>query len=234
MNEYITFKELTNYLEIDESSVETFKFIIQEYTPYSEIGSPISDDFKFKNSIETWRELCYGLSGFCEEHGRQKLFDEEYYKCLSENFENYPVEIKSNILDEIGKLHKYSTTALLEILHKMKPEILNSLHSFTNQSATMQKEEKGFVYLANLDNEKGLIKIGKTNNITQRESTFVTGNIHLKIFAYVQCENPYELENFLHKFFKNKQVKNEWFSLTDDDVQLLVELFDFKFAVETK
>jgi len=42
------------------------------------------------------------------------------------------------------------------------------------------------------------------------------------LIGFVSIENGLQLESKLHGFFKSKKINNEWFDLTDDEVDLIL------------
>ena len=78
---------------------------------------------------------------------------------------------------------------------------------------------KGYVYLI-ADFENQAFKIGKSkNNPIKRLKQLQTGNSsELVLLETFQTEYPYRLESILHNKYKHKQVHNEWFALTTDEV----------------
>ena len=86
---------------------------------------------------------------------------------------------------------------------------------------------KGFVYLIVEVNEKGQekFKIGVTkNNPKERLKKLKTGNSNeLEVLKFYESENYKRIEKWFHmKYASRKTIaKNEFFSLTDDQVCLL-------------
>lgn len=66
-------------------------------------------------------------------------------------------------------------------------------------------------------------KIGKTNNIDKRENTIRTGNIDFKIIAFVGRD----IENELHSKFEIKRMEREWFHLSDNDIDNIINEYGF-------
>lgn len=64
------------------------------------------------------------------------------------------------------------------------------------------------------------IKIGKTINIEKRIKQLST-SISFKIYYEILGDST--LENKLHKIFKNKRVKNEWFDVTLEEIKAKIE-----------
>jgi len=61
----------------------------------------------------------------------------------------------------------------------------------------------------------GPIKIGVASNVDRRLDTLQTGN-HMELFlvAKIKCQSKthaYSIENALHKKFKGKRIRGEWF-----------------------
>ncbi|GHU49471.1 hypothetical protein FACS1894200_08140 [Spirochaetia bacterium] len=100
-----------------------------------------------------------------------------------------------------------------------------------NPSAAMSDDKICFVYIAKQLNESGIYKIGVSKDITQREKTFKCGNLFVQIVATLETPNPYNIENNLHKYYSHSQIGGEWFYLSEDDIQFLVDVFGFKFQI---
>lgn len=77
----------------------------------------------------------------------------------------------------------------------------------------------GYVYLI-YDESNNLYKIGVTkNNPNNRVNKLQTGNpTKLYIKEVYKHNYPFRIEKMLHNKFKSKQVLNEWFELSIDDV----------------
>ena len=79
----------------------------------------------------------------------------------------------------------------------------------------------GYVYLICDYTRERTYKIGVTcGKIENRMKKLQTGNSgELVLIKYYQTETPYYLEKQLHQHFKTKNIMNEWFLLSDDDVK---------------
>ena len=77
----------------------------------------------------------------------------------------------------------------------------------------------GLVYLIE-DVNNNTFKIGVTKQkIETRLKKLQTGNsTELHIVSTYKCDYPFRLETMLHKRFINKQILNEWFELSTDEV----------------
>ena len=70
-------------------------------------------------------------------------------------------------------------------------------------------------------------KIGITNDIEDRLAQLSTGNpFDLEIIVAFEFENASFIEKSLHQKFSEQKVKNEWFSLSEKDIQ---EIKDYCF-----
>jgi hypothetical protein len=93
----------------------------------------------------------------------------------------------------------------------------------------MVKGDGGYVYLIyNPDNKR--YKIGQTIKYHDRIMNLVNSSgsflesvlvIHLDTID----ESRYDIESFLHEYFNDKRVVGEWFSLDNDDVYEIMDLF---------
>ena len=78
---------------------------------------------------------------------------------------------------------------------------------------------KGVYLIRNLDNN--MLKIGIANNLSRRfkeiENSFRFCGVvpNLKIECFIEYEHNYELEQWLHKEFKEYNYQNEWFDIKD-------------------
>lgn len=80
----------------------------------------------------------------------------------------------------------------------------------------------GYVYLIGEEGNEGRYKIGSTRarDINTRLKHLQTGNSNqLYIKNSYGTSNPFKMETMLHQHFKCKNVINEWFELSDEDVK---------------
>lgn len=74
-----------------------------------------------------------------------------------------------------------------------------------------------YVYFVRAGNT-GPIKIGVAVNVDNRLKTLQTGNhLELRLVAKIKCRSKadaYSMERNLHKKFKGKHIRGEWFSST--------------------
>ena len=79
-----------------------------------------------------------------------------------------------------------------------------------------------FVYLIGEINNDNTFKIGVTKHkdISKRIAELQTGNSQeLYIKNYFETKYPYKLEKMLHRHYQNKNILNEWFELSNEDVK---------------
>lgn len=79
-----------------------------------------------------------------------------------------------------------------------------------------------FVYLIGEVDNDNIFKIGVTkhNDIEKRKKELQTGSSNeLYIKDYFQTNSPYKLENMLHRHFRNDNIINEWFEVSNEDMK---------------
>lgn len=83
-----------------------------------------------------------------------------------------------------------------------------------------------YIYL--VKEEHGLTKIGYSSDIKQRFTSLRSGSpyemelLHCKRILIAE-----EIENALHKLFKDKRKRGEWFDLDDKDIEKIHILLDY-------
>lgn len=86
----------------------------------------------------------------------------------------------------------------------------------------MSNAPNGYVYLiTELDNEQ-YYKIGVTKHkdIEKRKDELQTGNSsELMIIKYFPTNYPFKLERMLHAYYSSKNKLNEWYELSESDIQ---------------
>lgn len=89
---------------------------------------------------------------------------------------------------------------------------------------------KGFIYLIKESDDSNRYKIGMTKKaVTKRKKELQTGNSNeLQTILTYETETPYKLEQMLHFYYKEYNVINEWFELTDEQVNEFKDICDKK------
>ena len=69
-------------------------------------------------------------------------------------------------------------------------------------------------------------KIGESDNPTQRCKTLQTGNMRpLKIYRCIECQSKkhaQKIESMLHRKFSKRRILNEWFSVKQEEIDLVI------------
>jgi len=97
-------------------------------------------------------------------------------------------------------------------------------------------EQSGFgkrgVYFVR-NNQNNLVKIGCSTNIPNRIKSLdgclkLMGDVQteLELIDYILCRDHIKLESDIHNELKDKQVVNEWFNITENDIELIKNKFD--------
>ena len=83
----------------------------------------------------------------------------------------------------------------------------------------------GYIYLIMESSDEEKYKIGRTNqNIEERMRNLQTGNPNeLTLISYYETKYPIMLEKMLHIKFKSKNILNEWFDLSIDEISKFQE-----------
>lgn len=89
---------------------------------------------------------------------------------------------------------------------------------------TAPGEGKGFFYLVRRDND-GIFKLGITRNLKQRivDITFGCGSMLTPVFL-CQLPNYLGLEDYFKVKFDHLNILGEWFNLSNDELNLIVNL----------
>jgi len=79
-----------------------------------------------------------------------------------------------------------------------------------------RKKELGYVYVIEANK---VYKIGKTINIETRFNNFITDNPYkFNLITNIKVSDYIGVEKRLHKKFKDKLVRGEWFDLSKNDI----------------
>ncbi len=71
----------------------------------------------------------------------------------------------------------------------------------------------------------GMYKIGRTSNLIDREKSIRTGNHSYRTIILIKGD----FENELHKLFSEKNIRGEWFTLSDIDLNYIISNYDIIF-----
>jgi hypothetical protein len=82
----------------------------------------------------------------------------------------------------------------------------------------------GSVYLVRNDHN-GMVKVGRSLNVEKRLKTLQTSNpFPLTLILTILTNDSPQVESNLHKIFRHKRVYGEWFNLSDQDIDLVLNL----------
>lgn len=120
------------------------------------------------------------------------------------------------------KLEKKKLECLLEKLpfYELKKEsffVIVQPYYFISQKLQECFKQKGFVYF--IQNESGLIKIGRSKNPINRLANIKLCCNNPKLLHKVLVTNNILAEIKLHEFFKSKKVYGEWFNISVQDIE---------------
>ena len=90
-----------------------------------------------------------------------------------------------------------------------------------------EQVNKESVYLLRYVGDKE-VKIGmsKHSNPYQRIKQYSTYSVKdIEVLGVIQCVNSTKLEKIIHNEFKHKNIKGEWFDLTDNDVKFIIDKY---------
>jgi len=100
--------------------------------------------------------------------------------------------------------------------------ILDSLNGATAEPANVP-ESRGFVYLIRA--ETGVFKIGKATNVARRMANLGhLSPVALELVHTISAFNALAAESDLHRRFRARRVRGEWFALTPEDVEYVCSL----------
>jgi len=86
-------------------------------------------------------------------------------------------------------------------------------------------DDEGQHFIYAIGHPHGFVKIGHSSDPQRRLSGIQTGSPYrLWIIVQVPSRNPEAVEEQLHSRFENKQVRGEWFELSNNDYDTLSDL----------
>jgi lipid II:glycine glycyltransferase (peptidoglycan interpeptide bridge formation enzyme) len=98
----------------------------------------------------------------------------------------------------------------------------------------------GFVYLIQ-NVYDGRYKIGFTEaSVEERRKQLLTASSQdLTVVYSFQCKHHRKIEKYLHRLFKHRHQRGEWFALTEEDVKNFIMLCEkaeknYNFLIEQK
>jgi len=90
------------------------------------------------------------------------------------------------------------------------------LHVYFMDKMKNDKRKNGYIYIIKMDNK---YKIGRTINIEKRMMGFKCHSIrNYKLILFYYVYNYILVETEIHKLYKNKKIRNEWFNLNENEI----------------
>lgn len=133
----------------------------------------------------------------------------------------------SLVFDDLGDfvkfaviLDKYSQGSRLYI--QLKTDVIRSKIAREDKRSICESKMLQKTYLIK-DKRTGATKIGKSNNPYKREKTLQSEALSLELL-YICNDN---VESLLHKKYKHKRIRGEWFNLTDNDINEIISKYKF-------
>lgn len=111
--------------------------------------------------------------------------------------------------------HKIST----QMANEIKNNYHNKLHKHSNSS--------DHVYVVSQIGLNGYYKIGITNNMKSRLSNFNNvAPIGINVEVCIESEDTPLIEKYFHQYFKDYNSNLEWYKLSDDQLQELINYLE--------
>ena len=144
------------------------------------------------------------------------------YKRFKENLISN-LEINSeNCIESIG-----FTTWGSELIYGGSGRLVminNAINAIHIPNETLYKPTKTYFAI----DDSGLIKIGRSNDWEKREKQLKTGNANIKIILVLKEDVEVEL----HKKFYDYQYSGEWYRISKDDINKIINNYTVEFMEE--
>jgi len=141
----------------------------------------------------------------------------EITKILNEMFPAYPLKSEHQAVE---KMIKEAEREYIESHKNEVEEVKRTINASTREKFGHQKST--VVYLIRAEN--GLVKIGKTSDFEARFKIFdFVSPVNLELIHLIKTQCADEVEKRLHGLYKAKKVKREWFALSAEDIQTIIE-----------
>lgn len=181
-------------------------FLVEEFGAYNDFGSS-----QFMSAIQSPT-----IS-----HIAQSDIYSLYAQVLSMRDELRAMQDRERAKDADMHLLKSEMRALKEQLAVLG--VHGKKYDEMESAAFEQVPEGHCVYLLH-DKGNGLTKIGFTKNFKQREKSLQNANPMSKPIGIFSA--PKKDEDALHRIFRKKRVRLEWFRLDEEDIQSIYKYFD--------
>ena len=159
----------------------------------------------------------------------------EYYKSEYEDLKSKYEDLESKydrLESACEKLNvgQNSYKVLLDMVTEKNNENNNMTKSFINsliQTNTLFSWQKTYLMYDDITQK---FKIGKSYDPYKREKTLCSDRCSIYLVAY--CD--YDIESVLHSMYAEYRGRGEWFSLSTNQVRLIIKYFGMKITNQTK
>lgn len=172
-------------------------------------------------SMERYRELsayCQQLKAYCE--------------ALKEDLDAFESKLESNhqrdlqFIAEVARLNGRERDVM--ILFNIDHDELRQLaDEAVKRASLIPKYEPGYIYVIQDVDVTGYCKIGRSVDPASRLRHFgVKLPFSCEMIHMFKVNNMFNAETSLHKKYKGKRVRGEWFNLTSRDIRYIKSLKD--------
>lgn len=140
-----------------------------------------------------------------------------------------PFKVTRQNVDQYRKNY-FSTFAKIRKLSEQ--ELHNEWHiKWENSPKIIKNRKKKFLYFIR-EEFKGLVKIGITSNVRTRMGTLQTScPQNLELIGYLETEYAESLEKFIHDRFSDRNYLREWFTFSDDEIEMILNFCGVNIAL---
>lgn len=149
--------------------------------------------------------------------------EDDVISCGGASFDD--VDILNMIIEYSSKYHTKKMLPLLDIIYHLVPYLCEAIRADIYYWSRVYTETKDITrtYLV-YDELSKFTKIGRSNDPYQRFNILKCSNPRIKLLAIADTD----IELNLHTMFKDKLVKGEWYNLSNEDINKIIEDFKFK------
>jgi len=162
-----------------------------------------------------------------KDNARTYLFDSEPYVKLTDilPLNTYILLSSWCVSGHCSSMVEFNNETFLSIDYfrvvKNEEDFEKEMKENSNNKSEKILLQKTYVMI---DHNTGFYKIGKSKNAIEREKTLASEKPTIELVLV--CEN--NIETNLHKKFREKRIRGEWFDLQADDILELIEKYEFK------
>lgn len=212
--------------QIEETSVSVSKIgnIMASFTTFHSRIDELQDQIKAvkQERVEYCRENVKEIRKLIPKKGElleiidPSYFHERYWHLGCEGRLFFRVSSQRFQPTRQGFYRVYPTVSG-DILDENLNYIFGDDVTITNLRKT-EKENETQIYLM-IDKNTGYYKIGRSNNPLRRERTLQSQKPTIELIFHQTSTKDKEKE--LHRLFKDKRIRGEWFDLNGSDIQLI-------------